>query len=107
MNLKALDWDDELLKEMNIPREMLPDIRPSSDKNIYGYTNKDGPFVAVIPVCGDLGDQQAALFGQTCFEVGEKKYLWYRLFSCVEYRNDAGEIKERPPHYGCLWSGRR
>lgn len=73
MNLKTLDWDDELLNEMNVPREMLPDIRPSSDKNIYGYTKKDGPFAAVIPVCGDLGDQQAALFGQTCFEVGETK----------------------------------
>jgi len=73
MDLKTLDWDDELLKEMNIPREMMPDIRPSSDKNIYGYTNKDGPFSAEIPVCGDLGDQQAALFGQTCFEVGETK----------------------------------
>ena len=73
MNLKTLDWDDGLLKEMNIPREMMPDIRPSSDKNIYGYTNKDGPFSAEIPVCGDLGDQQAALFGQTCFEVGETK----------------------------------
>jgi glycerol kinase len=73
MDLKALDWADELLKEMNIPREMMPDIRPSSDRNIYGYTNKDGPFGAEIPVCGDLGDQQAALFGQTCFEVGETK----------------------------------
>jgi len=73
MNLKTLDWDDGLLKEMNIPREMMPDIRPSSDRSIYGYTNKDGPFGAEIPVCGDIGDQQAALFGQTCFEVGETK----------------------------------
>jgi glycerol kinase len=73
MNLKTLDWDDELLKELNIPREMIPDIRPSSDKNIYGYTKKEGPFGAVIPICGDLGDQQGALFGQTCFEIGETK----------------------------------
>ena len=73
MNLKTLDWDDELLKELNIPRGMIPDIRPSSDKNIYGYTKKEGPFGAVIPVCGDLGDQQGALFGQTCFEIGETK----------------------------------
>jgi len=73
MNLKTLDWDDELLNEMNIPRGMIPDIRPSSDKNIYGYTKKEGPFGAVIPVCGDLGDQQGALFGQTCFEIGETK----------------------------------
>jgi len=73
MNLKTLDWDDELLNAVNIPREMLPEIRPSSDRSIYGYTRKDGPFGAVIPVCGDIGDQQGALFGQTCFEVGEMK----------------------------------
>jgi glycerol kinase len=73
MNLQTLDWDDELLNAVNVPRGMLPGIRPSSDRSIYGYTRKDGPFGAVIPVCGDIGDQQGALFGQTCFEVGEMK----------------------------------
>jgi len=73
MNLKTLDWDDEILKIMGIPRKMLPTIRPSSDPKIYGHTPKDGPFGATIPVCGDLGDQQAALVGQTCFKPGEAK----------------------------------
>jgi glycerol kinase len=66
MNLETLDWDDEILGILGIPRQMLPAIRPSSDPAIYGYW--DG-----VPVCGDLGDQQAALVGQTCFGVGEAK----------------------------------
>jgi glycerol kinase len=73
MNLKTLDWDDEILGELGIPRDLLPSIRPSSDKAFYGYTSEEGPFGAEIPVCGDLGDQQGALFGQTCYKVGEAK----------------------------------
>ncbi len=66
MNLETLDWDEEILGILGIPRQMLPEIRPSSDPKIYGYWNG-------VPVCGDLGDQQAALVGQTCFGVGEAK----------------------------------
>src|SRR5512143_1485200 len=66
MNLETLDWDPEILKIMGIPRNMLPQIRPSSDPKPYGTWNK-------IPVCGDLGDQQAALVGQTCYSPGEAK----------------------------------
>ncbi|HIH97628.1 MAG TPA: glycerol kinase GlpK [Thermoplasmata archaeon] len=73
MNLKRLEWDNEILEELNIPRELLPSLRPSSDKSIYGYTKKDGPLGAEIPICGDLGDQQAALFGQNCCQPGEAK----------------------------------
>jgi len=73
MNLETLDWDDEILKVMGIPRQMLPEVRPSGDPKIYGYTPKDGPFGTRIPVCGDLGDQQGALVGQTCFSPGEAK----------------------------------
>jgi len=73
MNLETLDWDQEILDIMGIPRQMLPQIRPSSDTKIYGYTPVDGPFGDKIPVCGDLGDQQAALVGQTCFSPGEAK----------------------------------
>ena len=73
MNLETLDWDPEILDILDIPRQMLPEIRPSSDPRIYGYTFKDGPLGASIPVCGDLGDQQAALVGQTCFSPGEAK----------------------------------
>jgi glycerol kinase len=73
MDLKTLEWVDEILEVMGIPRPMLPEIRPSSDPSIYGYTQEDGPLGAEIPVCGNLGDQQAALFGQTCFSPGEAK----------------------------------
>ena len=73
MNLKTLDWDEEILGVMGIPRQMLPKIVSSSDPDVWGHTPKDGPFGDSIPVCGDLGDQQAALFGQTCFGTGEAK----------------------------------
>jgi len=73
MNLHTLDWDDELLKVFDIPRAMLPSIRPSSDYDFYGHTVAKGPLGARIPICGDLGDQQAALVGQTCFAPGEAK----------------------------------
>jgi glycerol kinase len=68
MNLETLDWDDEILGILGVPRTMLPEIRASSET--YGEA-KNG--LAGIPVAGDLGDQQAALFGQTCFSVGEAK----------------------------------
>ncbi len=68
MNLNTLDWDQEILNLMGIPRSMLPTIRASSD--VYG--NATGS-LAGIPIAGDLGDQQAALFGQTCFSPGEAK----------------------------------
>jgi len=73
MNLKTLDWDDEILGIMGIPRKMLPKVVPSSDPDTWGQTPADGPFGDAIPVAGDLGDQQAALVGQTCFSVGEAK----------------------------------
>jgi glycerol kinase len=68
MNLQTLEWDDEILKLMGIPRSMLPKIKASSE--VYGTAVGD---LAGIPVAGDLGDQQAALFGQTCFSAGEAK----------------------------------
>ena len=67
-NLETLDWDEEILGILDVPRSMLPEIKASSE--VYGEA-KDG--LAGIPVAGDLGDQQAALFGQTCFSVGEAK----------------------------------
>ena len=73
MNLQTLDWDEEILSVLDIPRQMLPEIRPSSDPSVYGNTSADGPLGASVPVCGDLGDQQAALVGQTCFSPGEAK----------------------------------
>ncbi len=73
MDLKTLDWDEDILKILGIPRQMLAEIVPSADKFIWGHTLEDGPFGAKIPVCGALGDQQAALVGQTCFSAGEAK----------------------------------
>ncbi|MEU4389668.1 glycerol kinase GlpK [Kribbella sp. NPDC023855] len=73
MNLETLDWDDELISFFNIPRQMLPEIRPSSDPNKYGETLANGPLGGVVPLTGDLGDQQAATVGQVCFNPGEAK----------------------------------
>jgi glycerol kinase len=73
MNLGTLDWDVDLLALFGIPRRMLPAIRSSSDGLGYGVTRRNGPAGAEVPVCGDLGDQQAATVGQACFSVGEGK----------------------------------
>jgi len=69
MNLETLDWDDELLEIFKIPQKMLPKICSSSE--IYGRTKLE--FKKEIPISGILGDQQAALFGQTCFKKGDVK----------------------------------
>ena len=68
MNLKTLDWDGDILQRLNIPRAMLPRICSSSEVYGQGRGGLEG-----VPVSGDLGDQQAALFGQTCFVPGEAK----------------------------------
>jgi glycerol kinase len=73
MNLNTLQWDDEILDVLKIPKRILPRIVPSIDPDTWGHTVKEGPFRATVPVCGALGDQQAALVGQACFEVGEAK----------------------------------
>ncbi|MGD9179081.1 MAG: glycerol kinase GlpK, partial [Desulfobacterales bacterium] len=73
MDLQTLQWDEQILQALNIPSQILPRIVPSSDTNTWGMTLKDGPFEAEIPVCGALGDQQAALVGQACFDMGEAK----------------------------------
>jgi glycerol kinase len=73
MDLRTLDWDDELLALFGIPRRMLPTIRSSSERGGYGTTRRNGPAGAEVSVCGDLGDQQAATVGQVCFSPGEAK----------------------------------
>ena len=70
-NIKELKWDDEILEILDIPKSMLPDVKPSS--NIYGHTDEGMLSGAQIPIAGCAGDQQAALFGQTCFEEGSAK----------------------------------
>ncbi len=73
MNLRTLDWDDELLALFDIPRAMLPRIAPSSSASAFGTTRANGPVGAEVPIAGCLGDQHAALVGQACFAPGEAK----------------------------------
>ena len=70
-NINTLQWDDEILTELNIPRSMLPEVKPSSC--VYGKTDERTFGGADIPIAGAAGDQQAALFGQACFEAGMAK----------------------------------
>jgi glycerol kinase len=69
-NVHTLDWDDDLLRVLNVPRSMLPEVRGSAE--VYGETSEFYPGRS-LPIAGIAGDQQAALFGQTCFEVGQAK----------------------------------
>ncbi|WP_050606920.1 glycerol kinase GlpK [Clostridium niameyense] len=69
-NIHELKWDEELLKLFDIPKSMLPEVKPSSE--VYGETD-DILFGTSIPISGNAGDQQAALFGQTCFKPGMAK----------------------------------
>src|SRR6266545_4416851 len=72
-NLENTDWDEPLMERLGVPRSMLPELRPSSDRDFYGQTTSDGVLGGEVPVCGDAGDQQAALFGQACFDFGQAK----------------------------------
>ena len=71
MNLETLSWDDELCSILGVPKTVLPEIRSCSE--VYGHTRSVPGLPDGIPVCGMAGDQQAALFGQACFEEGEAK----------------------------------
>jgi len=72
MNIESLEWDDWLLKLFKVPKQSLPKIVPSFGE-VFGHTTVDGRLPCSVPVAGVLGDQQAALFGQACFSVGEGK----------------------------------
>ena len=69
-NIREEKWDDELLDILDVPRSMLPEVRPSSE--VYGKTSRDA-FSASVPIAGIAGDQQSALFGQVCTDVGMGK----------------------------------
>jgi glycerol kinase len=73
MDLETLSWDERMLEILEVPESVLPEIVPSVPGQPFGYTSADGPFGRRIPVAGALGDQQAALFGQACFEAGSAK----------------------------------
>ena len=70
-NIKELKWDEKILKTLNIPKSMLPEVKDSS--GTFGYANLGGKGGHRIPIAGVAGDQQSALFGQACFEEGESK----------------------------------
>jgi glycerol kinase len=90
MELESLDWDPEICEIMGIPIAMLPKICSSSE--VYGHTLETGPFQGVIRVAGDLGDQQAATVGQTCFEPGEAKNTYGT--GCFMILNTGEEIMQ-------------
>ena len=110
-NIHELEWDERLLETFDIPRAILPEVRPSVDPEGYGHTHQE-LFGASIPVTGALGDQQAALFGQTCFNRGEAKNTYgtgsfyltntgntpvdseHGLLTTIAY-----QIGEEAPHY--------
>jgi len=91
-NLESLDWDPLLIERFGVPREALPAIRPSIAREPYGFTSPDGPFGERVPVCGDLGDQQAALAGQGCFAPGEAKNTYGTGSFLLEH------VGATPPH---------
>ncbi|MFC6291604.1 glycerol kinase [Macrococcus epidermidis] len=70
-NIYDLKWDDDLLEYLTVPQSMLPEVKPSSE--VYGHTDATHFFGLQIPIAGIAGDQQAALFGQACFNAGEAK----------------------------------
>jgi len=84
-NIYELKWDDELLDILGVPKSMLPEVRPSSE--IYANTIDYHFFGHQVPIAGVAGDQQAALFGQACYQEGmAKKYVRYRLLHVDEHR---------------------
>lgn len=94
MDLKTLSWSDELLATFDIPRAMLPVIRPSSE--VYGTVTSE--VLPGVPIAGILGDQQAALVGQTCFEAGQAKNTYGT--GCFLLMNTGTEL--RPSTCGLL-----
>jgi glycerol kinase len=108
MDLATLDWDTELLEAFGIPRQILPPIRPSSE--LYGEATLET--IQDVPIAGILGDQQAALMGQTCFEAGEAKNTYgtgcfllmntgpYAVQSKCGLLTTVGfQLKDQPPVY--------
>ncbi len=89
-NIKDLKWDDTILEELNIPKSMLPEVRNSSE--VYGYANLGGKTDVQVPIAGIAGDQQSALFGQTCFEKGEAKNTYGT--GCFLLMNTGDEMVE-------------
>ena len=94
MNLQTMAWDDEILAELDIPRKMLPTIEPSS--KIYGKVTSE--VMTGVPIAGILGDQQAALVGQTCYQPGQAKNTYGT--GCFMLMNTGTEVV--PSKHGLL-----
>ncbi len=94
-NIQTMEWDDELLRILDVPRAMLPEVRSSSE--VYGQTDEQH-FGKTIPISGIAGDQQAALFGQACFEPGSAKNTYGT--GCFMLLNTGSELV--PSHKGLL-----
>ena len=91
-NINTLEWDEDILKELNIPKCMLPEIKPSV--GIFGYTDPEW-FGAEIPITGIAGDQSAALFGQACFEEGAAKNTYGTSAVPLMYTGDVAPETEK------------
>ena len=87
-NIRDLKWDDELLEILTVPKSMLPEVKPSSE--VYGLTTPTVLQGAEIPIAGIAGDQQAALFGQTCFKPGMAKNTYGT--GCFMLMNTGSEL---------------
>ena len=108
MNLETLDWDDELLSFFGIPREMLPEIKPSSFPSSYGVTRDDGPLGGEVPLTGILGDQQAAMVGQVCLDGRRgEEHLRHRQLPAAQHRREDRALGERSADDGLLSVRRR
>lgn len=95
-NIQSLQWDEKILAELGIPVAMLPEVKPSS--GVYGVTDPQTFGGAQIPIAGDAGDQQAALFGQACFEPGMAKNTYGT--GCFMLMNTGKKLV--PSHHGLL-----
>ena len=100
-NIHTLQWDEDILKELEIPACMLPEVRPSS--TVYGRQSIIG---GSIPISGAAGDQQAALFGQTCFEKGGQNTYGTGGFMLVNTGGKTGGIPQWADYDHCLGCGR-
>ena len=98
-NLHTGAWDDELLALLDVPREVLPEVRSSSE--VYGET-APGLFDAPIRIAGIAGDQQAALFGQNCFRAAWPRTLRHRLLHADEHRPATGRLETPAADHGRL-----
>ena len=92
LDLKKISWDAEILKLLRIPRPILPEVHPSAFS--FGKTSDAGPLKAGIPICALVGDQQAALFGQGCYQIGEMKNTYGT--GCFVVVNQGKHYREPP-----------